>query len=320
MMMNLMKRKNKDWQIVSEYLDGHLSAKELKSFEERVQIDSDLLDIVEKAKWTKTLLKQAPRRSVPHQFVLTRQMANEIQHRQRGLVWRYGLVSGMASLIFLVLAGFQLLPMVGMSTDLAMAPKESVMEEMSMAADSAESEIAMYDEVVVEETEIEAAPMMMQEAPVEEESTEVQTEAFGAVEEEEVEAPLMKTEEETMDEAASEAEEAPAEPAGGGGLPPTLTPVPTIQATALPEGVENAADDSQEVPETQLDESLPAAEDSDVNSEPTVERMTPEEMITIEPDYPGRIQSGIIVYGVMVLSAIVAFAALLAAFRAKNRY
>jgi len=301
-----MKRLNeKDWLKITAYLDGDLSSNDKSVFEERIRQEPELMEALEKVKWTKTLLKNAPRRAVPHQFKLTRQMANEVEKKSRWNVWRYGTVSGIASIVFLVLAGIQFLPMMGMSGNLAMAPKEMIQEEVAFME----------------------APMVMEEAAVEPEAMEMQADTaadFAAEEiiEEAEPAEMMEME---MAEAAEEpmtaefseedAEKEAGEPSGGGALP-----------TMMPTAVKELDSEEIEIEEVapRVDETFAMSEAEELNDDlagyaEDEQDFEAYEFVAEEPFVEGISNQNVLLIGGMILSALIAILALLAAFRNRNR-
>jgi hypothetical protein len=67
----------KDWQILSEYLDGQLSPRDRSKLEQRMQSRPELRDGLEELRRLRSLLRTVPRRKVPHNFTLTRAMVEK---------------------------------------------------------------------------------------------------------------------------------------------------------------------------------------------------------------------------------------------------
>ncbi|MCD4752477.1 MAG: hypothetical protein K8R40_05360 [Anaerolineaceae bacterium] len=334
MMMKKRRLKNKDWHIISAYLDGQLTEKQETAFEERLTQETDLRDALRQIEWTKTVLRKAPRREVPHHFILTRQMAAEAKRHQTRVVRQYGLVSGIASLTFLILAGFQLLPLfkIGMAPNFAMAPKEALMEESMMM------EAEAIEELAVEEG------MQMQEAPVVEAEPAEDVEAADKMaegaeevvaEEELIESAAVTESEETLNETTDSVEEEMQPPIGGGGLSLTLTPKPTEILTETPTAVATSIKPGEEF-DANMEGGAPRAEET--LELPKEERLievdaSTEDVSTNEDEGlfdQSSIETGesltkqpsvlkMLAFAGMLLSALTAIIALVAVFRTKNR-
>jgi anti-sigma factor RsiW len=99
----------KDWQLLSEYVDGQLSARQKEKLEQRLQADVGLRQGEEEMRQTRAILRSVPRLKVPHNFTLTRAMASEALLRSPWVrVLSYSSVLSLALVIITVL--FQLLP------------------------------------------------------------------------------------------------------------------------------------------------------------------------------------------------------------------
>jgi hypothetical protein len=88
-----------DWQQLSAYLDGQLSATEKERLETRLRSQANLRSGLEEINQTRTILRSVPLRKVPHNFILTRAMVAE-QTRPRSAWFP---VLGFTSLVSLVL-------------------------------------------------------------------------------------------------------------------------------------------------------------------------------------------------------------------------
>ena len=333
-MMNNRRLKDKDWKIISAYLDGQLAKKKEKVFEARLAQELELRDALRQIQWTKTVLKKAPRRKVPHHFILTRQMAAEAKRRQNRVIRQYGLVSGIASLTFLLLVGIQLVPFfkMDMAANLAMAPKEAIMEESMMMEAETIEEFAGEDSVQVQEE-----PVVEAEIEQDVETAEMLAEAAeeGVVEEEVAENAAVAESEEVLNETANSVEEEMQPPAGGDGETITPMPVstenvietPTVDATSekLAEEhddcMDGSAPRSEETVEFSDEEGLitedAAIEDSSAHEDeylldqPGIDK---DESLTEKPS-----DLEILAFAGMLLSGLIAVITLVAVFRMKNR-
>lgn len=99
----------KDWQLLSEYVDGQLSARQKEKLKQRLQADVGLRQGEEEMRQTRAILRSVPRLKVPHNFTLTRAMASEALLRSPWVrVLSYSSVLSLALVIITVI--FQLLP------------------------------------------------------------------------------------------------------------------------------------------------------------------------------------------------------------------
>jgi hypothetical protein len=67
----------KDWQLLSEYLDGQLSPNDQSKLEQRMHSRPELRDGLEDLRRLRSVLRTVPRRKVPHNFTLTRAMVEK---------------------------------------------------------------------------------------------------------------------------------------------------------------------------------------------------------------------------------------------------
>jgi len=99
----------KDWQLLSEYVDEQLSARQKEALEQRLQVNAELRQGLEEMRQTRIILRSLPRRKVPHNFTLTRAMAAEAHVRSSWVpVLSYSSFLSLAVVIITVI--FQLLP------------------------------------------------------------------------------------------------------------------------------------------------------------------------------------------------------------------
>ncbi len=63
-----------DWEILSAYLDGQVSAKEREKLKQKLETEPELQHALEDLQRTKMVLRSAPRRRVPHNFTLSPSM------------------------------------------------------------------------------------------------------------------------------------------------------------------------------------------------------------------------------------------------------
>jgi hypothetical protein len=94
----------KDWGQISDYLDGQLIGPQKDAFEKQVSIQASLKLGLEEMRLTRSILRSAPRRKLPHNFTLTR--AQVMQTSKPGLLFP---VFSFASALSLVLIMVSLL-------------------------------------------------------------------------------------------------------------------------------------------------------------------------------------------------------------------
>ncbi len=169
--------------MINDLLDGQLTSENAKQAFLRIEQDSVLRSAYEKLRWTKSLLRQAPRRKVPHNFVLTRQMAHEATSFYKLRQQTFTIAGAMASFLFVLLLAVQLVPL-GLKTILPIAMKS---EDMIVMEEAAAPEILQAEPE--EEMEMFAMEAPMEEA-AEEEIIEEEAPLSAAAEAEVVEEPL----------------------------------------------------------------------------------------------------------------------------------
>ena len=91
----------RDWETISAYLDGQLSSKKLVRFETRLSQEPQLRLALDDLQKTRQVLRHAPRRRVPRNFLLTPQMAGQPRRLPR-LAPAFGWVSAAATLLFAI--------------------------------------------------------------------------------------------------------------------------------------------------------------------------------------------------------------------------
>ncbi len=129
-----------DWQQLSAYLDGQLSANDKTRLETRLRAQTSLRNGLEEISRTRTLLRSVPRRKVPHNFTLTRAMAAE-QERRRSIWFPLLGVTSLVSLVSLIVVSFLSL----FSTGIAPAAAPIAMQ----AARSSQAEAPQATPVII---------------------------------------------------------------------------------------------------------------------------------------------------------------------------
>ena len=107
----------RDWETISAYLDGQLTARQQARFETRLQTDHQLKVTLDELRNTRHILRNTPRLKTPRSFMLTPEMAGQ-PYRMPRLAPVFGWVSAVASfLLILVFSLIQLRVMQGESLD-----------------------------------------------------------------------------------------------------------------------------------------------------------------------------------------------------------
>ncbi len=132
MTMDIKKLSNKDWQLLSDLLDGQLDAAKSSKVLKRLEKEPALHAAYENLRWTQSLMRQVPRRKVPHNYILTRHMAAEAKKESGVKRSYYNLASVLASLVFVVLLAIQLVPNLPFTrfTSKSMQSEEIALREM----------------------------------------------------------------------------------------------------------------------------------------------------------------------------------------------
>jgi len=233
-----MKMSSRDWVLLSSYLDGELSPKEIKRIEERLNNEPVLQFALEELQQTKLTLQQTPKLKVPRNFFLTPTMVGMRTRPQPAR--RYRLAS---ALMTFMLIGVLVLDFgrTFMSGSMApAAPKEVMLEAISDSAADAleepalmEAEGAMESDRAVAETE--AGEPLEEESPAPQVAAEAveEGEALGAAQE----AEGKSTEEEATDAEATtnQAEEWQEDEVAEELAIPSQTITPEIPGTPVPQ-------------------------------------------------------------------------------------
>lgn len=214
---------DRDYEILSAYMDGQLSSGERSKLEERLRARPDLRTALEEMQKTRALLRSAPRRRAPRNFTLTPAMVGERKPRSApwaGLFPVLSFTSAIAALALMVILTLQLGPASTPQT-VAMQPPQAetqmetsrqmpAAEELPAAEEPAAAEAPAAEEAAAA-SEAPAAEAPAPKAPVEAPPTE-SAELFSAQ--------PAPTETQTV-------AEQPAEP-GIAAAQPEATPAPTI--------------------------------------------------------------------------------------------
>jgi hypothetical protein len=132
---------NRDYEQISAYLDGQLSSNEQRKLEERLRTRPELQTVLDDLRRTKALLRMAPHRRAPRNFLITpamvgQQKAKRAQSTFLNLFPVLSFTSALAILALVVSVVFELLP--GSPASLA-ADRQANQVAMAPAISQAES-------------------------------------------------------------------------------------------------------------------------------------------------------------------------------------
>lgn len=129
----------KDWQSLSNYLDGQLSNQEVSILEARLKSEPPLKQTLQEMQQTRYLLHHAKKVPVPRSFTLTPEMAAQIRPARKPLFPIFSFASVIATIFLVVVILFEFLPDM-LSGDLSQKTAASnemlAMEAAPMAADA----------------------------------------------------------------------------------------------------------------------------------------------------------------------------------------
>ncbi len=127
----------KDWQLLSEFLDGQLSEREQARLEQRLNKQPELQTALDDMRQMRSVLRAVPRRKVPHNFTLTHAMVAEQQQTSRFLRWipALSLSSALATLILVVSLLLGGAPALTGAPQVAQAPQQELAMTQQKSAD-----------------------------------------------------------------------------------------------------------------------------------------------------------------------------------------
>lgn len=131
----------KDWQILSNYLDGQLTNREVSIIETRLQSEPQLKQTLMEMQQTRYLLQHAKKVPVPRSFTLTPEMAGQIRPSRKPLFPFFSFASVIATIFLVIVILFEFLP--GMLSDVT-SQKSAVSNEM-LAMEAAPMEAEAMD-------------------------------------------------------------------------------------------------------------------------------------------------------------------------------
>ena len=124
---------HKDWELISEYLDGELPAREKNRLDQRLNVQPELRNGLEELRQTRSLLRSVPRRRAPHNFTLTPAM---VQRRSLPRLFPVlGFSSALATVLVFLTLFLRLLP--GSTAAMQAAPMMKSLETNNAVAQDA---------------------------------------------------------------------------------------------------------------------------------------------------------------------------------------
>ena len=161
---------NRDFELLSAYLDGQLSDNDRRRVEQLLHSRPDLKTTLDELRRTRAVLRMAPRRRAPRNFTLTPEMVGEKpgrkpQPRNTGLFPAFSFASAFATIVLIASLLFEFLP----GTLMRQTTGQTAMEQPAFMPTNAASMADQSAEKAAEEPSLgaanEAAPAAPQEAP-----------------------------------------------------------------------------------------------------------------------------------------------------------
>ena len=144
------KLSKRDWEIISAYLDGQISKKDLARFESRLAREPELQNALQEMRTTRQILRSAPRLLAPRNFTLTPEMVRKVipppPRRKPRLAPFFGWATTAVSLLLvLVLVGdfisFGSAKSIAMDAAPPQAPMQDIALEVAFTAPAASPEV-----------------------------------------------------------------------------------------------------------------------------------------------------------------------------------
>jgi anti-sigma factor RsiW len=240
---------NRDWELLSAYMDGQLSSSKRVQLESRMQTNPELRAALDELTQTRAMLRSLPRLKAPHSFKLTPEMVGQRQPRRLYPFFQFASALSSLMLVLVLLSdflGFGLsAPLGRMASQAPEAPVaaevfvESAPESLAMempAEEPIDAAKAVPDEQArMVETE-ELLALLAQGTPFPEPAAGAEAEAYLA-------APVAPQED--APNLMMEATEAPADVSVAGDvlaeMPPLAQPAPEAEADQASAAVDRAS-------------------------------------------------------------------------------
>jgi hypothetical protein len=132
----------KDWQLLSNYLDGQLTNREVSIVETRLKSEPQLKHTLMEMQQTRYLLQHAKKVPVPRSFTLTPEMAAQIRPARKPLFPFFSFASVIATIFLVIVILFEFLPgmLSGVMSQKSAASNEMLaMEAAPMAEEALDS-------------------------------------------------------------------------------------------------------------------------------------------------------------------------------------
>ena len=122
----------KDWQLLSNYLDGQLTNQEVSVLKTRLAKEPQLHQAYKEMQQTRYLLQHAKKLPVPRSFTLTPEMTNQVRFFRKPLFPIFSFASVIATIFLVVIILFEFLP--GMLKDGMLQQSGAPNEMLAMEA------------------------------------------------------------------------------------------------------------------------------------------------------------------------------------------
>ncbi|MFO7624603.1 MAG: hypothetical protein R6V73_09650 [Anaerolineales bacterium] len=240
---------NRDWELLSAYMDGQLSSSKRVQLESRMQTNPELRAALDELTQTRAMLRSLPRLKAPHSFKLTPEMVGQRQPRRLYPFFQFASALSSLMLVLVLLSDFlgfglsaPLGRMASQAPEVPVAAEvfvESAPESLAMempAEEPIDAAKAVPDEQarMVETEELQA--LLAQGTPFPEPAAGVEAEAYLA-------APAAPQED--APNLMMEATEAPADVSVAGDvlaeMPPLAQPAPEAEADQASAAVDRAS-------------------------------------------------------------------------------
>ena len=141
--MNNERRRIKEINMLSAYLDNALKAKEAEELETRLKHEPDLREKLDNLRRTKLLISRLDRVRAPRNFTLTPDMVKVRAKKAKPLFTTLRLASSFAAILLVALFGVQLLLQGGLQPAM-MGSEAPIMEEAARVSDEATPEPLIF--------------------------------------------------------------------------------------------------------------------------------------------------------------------------------
>ncbi|MBI9044121.1 MAG: hypothetical protein JEZ06_06525 [Anaerolineaceae bacterium] len=120
---------NRDWILISSYIDGQLSTRDTRKIEKRLQKDDSIKIAYQEILQTRRIIRSLPKRKAPRNFKLTPAMLAEHKPTLPIAFPIMSFASAVSAAMFILVFLFQNMPMTSKSMDFAEAPAMEAVQE-----------------------------------------------------------------------------------------------------------------------------------------------------------------------------------------------